>query len=508
MYSESASHGSIEHSYKGWVVQGDGAVRKSALHDEAIDYIKNGALECNPGYGFDCFVNASGVTVDPLTWNRNSDATYYIKLKNVGTPVSFDLSGLASVDEQVVNAGEKVTKPDDPVVTGYTFKGWYKEDTYTTTWNFSTDTVGSDPVVIYGKFEENEYNVTLNINDGSYVSPYTAPTKRKYTESITLPTSANVEKTGHTFGGWYENADFSGSAITTINANTTSDKTLYAKWTANEYNVTLNLNGGSINSGNITKYTYGVGATLPNDVEGASESEQFAGWYAQSDFSGARVYTISNTDIGDKVYYAKYGRVYKVSFDPGEGEGTMATVNVEEGKSYNAPACEFTHATLVFDKWQGSDGKTYNKNASISLSSDLTLTALYKEASSNKGGSGTINTGGSGGSRGGSRTSTVNIISNTHFWEGSHNRWRGKNIYDGSYITNAWKYMNYAGSSGWYYFGNDGYILSGWQTIDGQRYYFEKDNLLTFGMMYTGEKTVDGIKCRFNDNGVFEGYMY
>ena len=68
--------------------------------------------------------------------------------------------------------------------------------------------------------------------------------------------------------------------------------------------------------------------------------------------------------------------------------------------------------------------------------------------------------------------------------------------------------MNYAGSSGWYYFGNDGFILSGWQTIDGQRYYFEKDDLLTFGMMYTGEKTVDGRKCRFKDNGIFEGYVY
>ena len=152
MYSESASNGSLNTSYSGWVTESSDAIRKSALNDEAIGYLKTHVLKCNPGYGFDCFVNASGVTVDPLTWNRNSDATYYIKLKNVGTPVSFDLSGLASVDEQVVNAGEKVTKPDDPVVTGYTFKGWYKEDTYTTAWDFSTDTVGSDPVVIYGKF--------------------------------------------------------------------------------------------------------------------------------------------------------------------------------------------------------------------------------------------------------------------------------------------------------------------------------------------------------------------
>ena len=38
---------------------------------------------------------------------------------------------------------------------------------------------------------------------------------------------------------------------------------LTAQWTAPTYAVTLNTNGGTINSGNVTSYTYGVGATLP-----------------------------------------------------------------------------------------------------------------------------------------------------------------------------------------------------------------------------------------------------
>ena len=32
------------------------------------------------------------------------------------------------------------------------------------------------------------------------------------------------------------------------------------------YTVTLNADDGTINAGNITSYTYGVGATLPTDV--------------------------------------------------------------------------------------------------------------------------------------------------------------------------------------------------------------------------------------------------
>ena len=38
---------------------------------------------------------------------------------------------------------------------------------------------------------------------------------------------------------------------------------LTVQWTAPTYTVTLHANGGTINNGNVTEYTYGVGATLP-----------------------------------------------------------------------------------------------------------------------------------------------------------------------------------------------------------------------------------------------------
>ena len=45
-------------------------------------------------------------------------------------------------------------------------------------------------------------------------------------------------------------------------------------WTANTYTVTLVTNGGAINSGNVTSYTYGVGATLPADVTQTAKTVQ------------------------------------------------------------------------------------------------------------------------------------------------------------------------------------------------------------------------------------------
>ena len=43
--------------------------------------------------------------------------------------------------------------------------------------------------------------------------------------------------------------------------------TLTAVWTPNVYNVTLDTNGGTIREGNVTEYTYGVGAPLPTKPE-------------------------------------------------------------------------------------------------------------------------------------------------------------------------------------------------------------------------------------------------
>ncbi len=73
------------------------------------------------------------------------------------------------------------------------------------------------------------------------------------------------------------------------------------------YTVTLNTNNGTINSGNVTSYTYGTGATLPTDVTRTGYT--FDGWYENSDLTGTAVTNISTTDTGNKTYYAKWNRI-------------------------------------------------------------------------------------------------------------------------------------------------------------------------------------------------------
>ena len=66
------------------------------------------------------------------------------------------------------------------------------------------------------------------------------------------------------------------------------------------YTVTLNADGGTINAGNITSYTYGVGATLPTDV--TKTGYTFLGWFD----GNTKVTAIGTTDTGVKTYLAHW----------------------------------------------------------------------------------------------------------------------------------------------------------------------------------------------------------
>lgn len=97
-----------------------------------------------------------------------------------------------------------------------------------------------------------------------------------------------------------------GSAITSGDTYILADdgKSISATFEHASYNVTLNTNGGTINSGDVTTYTHGTGATLPTDVTNGSSG--FAGWYDNSSCAGSPVISISTSATGDKEFWAKW----------------------------------------------------------------------------------------------------------------------------------------------------------------------------------------------------------
>lgn len=194
------------------------------------------------------------------------------------------------------------------------------------------------------------YNVTLNTNGGVLANESDNITNYTQGTVVTLPTPTQV---GYKFEGWYENKDFTGNKVTMITADSEGDKVYYAKWIAETYAISYELNDGIIADGeNVTSYTYGVGATLPTPTKA---HYKFGGWYEKSDFSGESVKTILTNEIGAKTYYAKWiANTYKVTLNT-QG-GTIADdkniTSYEYGTTVKLPTSkDITKADYYFNGW-------------------------------------------------------------------------------------------------------------------------------------------------------------
>ena len=112
---------------------------------------------------------------------------------------------------------------------------------------------------------------------------------------------------------------------------------LTVQWTAPTYAVTLNTNGGTINNGNITGYTYGVGATLPAADDMTYTGHTFKGWYDNENLTGSPVTAIGGAETGNKEYWAKWEiNQYTITFDT-NGGSEIAPITQDYGTEITAP---------------------------------------------------------------------------------------------------------------------------------------------------------------------------
>ena len=163
---------------------------------------------------------------------------------------------------------------------------------------------------------------------------------------------------------------------------------LTVQWTAPTYAVTLHTNGGTINNGNVTEYTYGVGAALPTDVTRTGYT--FKGWYDNEGLTGDPVTAIGNTETGNKEYWAKWEiNQYTITYDlaGGTAEGNPNTYTIETGAfTLKNP----TKSGYTFTGWSGTglDGEN-NMTVTIHTGStgERSYTAHWRYNGGSSGGS-------------------------------------------------------------------------------------------------------------------------
>ncbi|MBP5583159.1 MAG: InlB B-repeat-containing protein, partial [Bacteroidales bacterium] len=213
------------------------------------------------------------------------------------------------------------------------------------------------------------HSVTMNFNGvtttDDIVSFY------EETEESQLP--HNVVKEGCTFDGWYDNSNYTSSVYTKISATERTDMNFYAKWIANNYDITYELGGGTINSGKNTSYTYGYGVLLPTDVTRTGYT--FKGWYDNSNFDGESVLSIPANATGNKTYYAHWVvNTYHVTFFAYEGVMNTDIDSYTFGKTTILPT-EVTKSGYDFAGWYTND--SYSGVAIQSIASNETGDKMY-----------------------------------------------------------------------------------------------------------------------------------
>ena len=125
---------------------------------------------------------------------------------------------------------------------------------------------------------------------------------------------------------------------------------LTVQWTVPTYAVTLHPNGGTINSGNVTGYTYGVGVTLPTADDMTNTGHTFKGWYDNENLTGSPVTAIGGTGTGNKEYWAKWEiNQYIITVKPENGKADI-TITQDYGTNITAPA-DPTREGYTFMGW-------------------------------------------------------------------------------------------------------------------------------------------------------------
>ncbi len=125
----------------------------------------------------------------------------------------------------------------------------------------------------------------------------------------------------------------------------------------------------------------GAQITLPGCLFDAPENCRFKCWSnaAHPSLNAGDTVVIN----GDTNFYAKWERIPRtVTFSPGSGSGTMASLTVGQGEQLTLPACTFNPPSLPgttysFDRWK-IGASLYNPGSKVTITGNTTVTATWK----------------------------------------------------------------------------------------------------------------------------------
>ena len=224
---------------------------------------------------------------------------------------------------------------------GYTFLGWSTSSSATTATYTNKQSVSKlssangGKVTLYAVWKANTYKMIYKPNgaggtDVSVEHSYNGTYKVKGADTFIRP--------GYVFNGWNTKSDGSGVAYTAGASGTCTwdyNVTLYARWKAVDYKVTVNPNGGTYNNNtNRTEHTLSTGSTI-DILNPLRIGYTFMGWDIISgdatvtDGEKGKKVTIRSTDVTLTANWKQNS--YIVTYDSNGGETETITQTYHYG---------------------------------------------------------------------------------------------------------------------------------------------------------------------------------
>lgn len=222
-----------------------------------------------------------------------------------------------SMDPQEITCGKATALTANAFVrAGYTFANWNtvaepteenqgtKYDDKATVTDIAAE---NGSVTLYAQWTATSattVSACFNLNYGDAVAKTISDIAEgtKVLEVPGIPT--NPERTGYTFDAWYATKNGETGALSNKVAEdtlVTDGATYYAGWTANQYDIVYNFNGGEFAQGDVEKAPKKAtfDAAIGNIPDPEQEGKTFAGWNTKADGTGTKVTSATVVDASN-----------------------------------------------------------------------------------------------------------------------------------------------------------------------------------------------------------------
>ncbi|MDO9628841.1 MAG: InlB B-repeat-containing protein, partial [Acholeplasmataceae bacterium] len=218
-----------------------------------------------------------------------NNITLYAKWTVNNYTITFEENGGTEVPDITQAYLSTVTAPTAPTKLGYTFVTWYSDASLITPYTFTT--MPANNITLYAKWDYKEYA----INYVSAMGDIPSTMIKAYSPIVLVPNPASP---GYNFEGWYNDALFIEPFILTVMPE--ENITIYAKWSATNFTISYETNGGSLIDQIIVPYNQAI----PDHGTPVKEGFVFVGWFSDQSLTTPFVTTVM--PLGNLTLYAKW----------------------------------------------------------------------------------------------------------------------------------------------------------------------------------------------------------